>query len=139
MWIDTRTEFSDSQALTANAASTNVIDIGQNARNIGRGNPLYLVVQTETVADAGNGNETYSVTLQTDDSDSFASATDLMSFDIPRGSVAGTRFVALLPQGNERYLRLNYALGGTSPSVTLNAFISSQEPPNWEAHPDAVN
>lgn len=139
MWIDTRTEFSDSQALTATAVSTNVVDTGQNARNIGRGNPLYLVVQTETEADAGNGNETYAVALQTDDNEAFSSATELMSFDIPRGSVAGTRFVALLPQDNERFLRLNYTLGGTSPSVTINAFISNQEPPNWQAHPDAVN
>ena len=51
MWIDTRTEFSDSQELTVTTASTNVVDTGQNARNIGRGNPLYLVVQTEDDAD----------------------------------------------------------------------------------------
>ena len=139
MWIDTRTEFSDSQALTVSTPSTHVVDLGQNARNIGRGSPLYLVVQTETAADDGNGNETYAVALQTDDDNGFAGATDLMSYDIPRGSVAGTRFVALLPQNNDRFLRLAYTLGGTSPSVTVNAFISSQEPPNWEPHPDAVN
>mgnify|MGYP000152976125 CR=1 FL=1 len=139
MWIDTRTEFSDSQELTVTTASTNVVDTGQNARNIGRGNPLYLVVQTEDDADNADGNEQYVVTLQSAAAEDFSGAKDLVSFEIPNTATAGTRFVTLLPQDNDRFLRLNYTLGGTSPSVTVNAFISNQEPPNWQAHPDAVN
>ena len=41
------------------------------------------------------------------------------------GSAAGDKFVLAVPadQSGERYLRLSYTLGGTTPSVTVTAFL----------------
>lgn len=139
MIIDTRMEFSAAQALTATAASTNVLDVRQNHRHIGRGRDLYLVVQVKVAADGTTGDEIYNVALQTDSVENFASPTTLVSFPIPAGAVAGTRFVHRIPDTNERYLRLNYTLGGTTPSVTVDAFITDQEVASFEALPDAEN
>ena len=43
MLIDSRLEFSDAQAVTTTADSTNVIDL-EVERQIGKGQPLFLVV-----------------------------------------------------------------------------------------------
>lgn len=42
------------------------------------------------------------------------------------------------PHTNERYVRAKYTLGGTDPTFTIDAFLTSQEPPNWQALPDAI-
>ena len=43
-----------------------------------------------------------------------------------------------MPFENERYLRLNNTLGGTSPGVTINAFLTDQDPSSWQAYPDGI-
>jgi len=137
MWIDSRLELSSSQALTATAASTNVIDLGQD-RDIAVGTPMWVVINIEVAADYTSANETYVAALQTDDNSGFSSATDIASVTIPGGSAAGTFFVIGVPYANERYLRLNYTLGGTTPTVTLSANLTNQLPPKYQAYPDAI-
>ena len=124
MILDAHNQLSDSQALTATAASTNIIDFGSD-RNIGIGEQLALLVNVEVAADFTTGDETYSVAIQADDNASFSSATTVASFSIIGGTAAGTKFVQLIPadQTTERFLRLNYTLAGTSPSVTVSAHI----------------
>jgi hypothetical protein len=122
MFIDSLLLFSDAQALTATAASTNVIDLSQD-RDIGVGEPMSVVLVLDVGADATTGDETYSVAIQTDDADTFGSASTLGTFTITRGTAAGTLFEFPLPDTNERYLRLNYTLGGTTPTVTVTAFL----------------
>lgn len=136
MIFDSRLEFSDAQALSGAGASpsTNVIDISQ-VRNIGKGRTMYVVVAVE-VAVAGT-SPTIDVTLETDDNDAFASAAVVANVgpqitDV--NGVAGAKFVQAIPySGYERYLRLNYTLGGTTPTGTVNAFLTDQEPESWEA------
>ncbi len=137
MYIDSLLEFSDAQALTATGASTNVVDLGSD-RDIGVGCPLWVVITLGAAADGTTGDETYTVALQTDDNSSFSSATDIASVSIPRGSAAGSQFVIGVPYANERYLRLNYTLGGTTPSVTVSAHLTGQLPRKWQAYPDAI-
>lgn len=123
MMIDSQQLFSNEQVLTASTASTNVIDLGVS-RDIGRGEPMAIVVVANVSADAASGNETYQVNVQTDDNEAFSSATTLTQNPIDRDDlIAGSRHVIPLGFKNERYLRLNYALGGTTPSVTLTAFL----------------
>ena len=43
-----------------------------------------------------------------------------------------------MPWQNERYLRLNYTLGGTTPTATVDAFLTNQDPASWLAYPDAI-
>lgn len=127
MYIDALHLFSDSQALTATAASTNVVDLGGD-NNVGIGEPMAVVIAVEVAADDTTGDETYSVALQTDDNSSFSSATELGTATIVRGTAAGVKFVVGVPADEraERYLRLNYTLGGTTPTVTVSAFLIPQ-------------
>lgn len=127
---DALLQFSDAQALTATAASTNTIDLFPNANgqntNIAEGEPMCVMIAPSVSADATTGDETYAVAIQTDDNTGFGSPTTLATVSIPAAALkAGATPVFIgLPSGlYERYLRLNYTLGGTTPSVTLDAFL----------------
>lgn len=138
MYIDSLLEFSRAQALAASAASTNIIDLGSD-RDIGPGRPLWVIVQAAVAADHTTGDETYQLDLQTDDNAAFGSPTTIATLAPAAANIpAGARFVIGMPFTNERYLRLNYTLGGTTPSVTLNAWLTDQEPAAWQAYPDGI-
>lgn len=125
MYIDSQLLFSDAQAVTADAASTNLVDLGV-ARNLFDGEPLAVVVQVDVAADVANADETYEFEIQTDDNASFSSATDLLAHVIAGASLtAGSVHVLPVPVGAsvERYLRLRYDVGGTTPSITVTAFL----------------
>lgn len=135
MIIDSSLEFSDAQVLTATAVSTDSIDLGPSSKAFSAGDPLYLVVNTK-VAPVGTG--TYTVAIQTDDNSSFSSPTTIGTFIIPATAKAGDNLVTMLPFANERYVRLSYTLGGTSPAITVNALLSPHQPSTWRALPDAI-
>ena len=127
MLIDGEEQYSDAQALTATEVSTNVIDHGVDGDiGLGVGEPVDVVIQTDVLADDTDGDETYTVTLQTDDDSAFGSPTQIGgTLTIARGTLAGVRFFIPLPPLKEfkRHSRLNYTLGGTSPSITLTAML----------------
>lgn len=125
MITDAQLMFSEAQALTATAVSTNVIDLRKDV-DIGLTRELYVAVVVGVAADFTSANETYTVQLQTDDNVGFASAANIgevFAFDTAAKRAAG--YVALLkvPTENEQYLRLNYTLGGTTPSITVSAYL----------------
>lgn len=124
MFVDSLLLLSDAQALTATAASTNVVDFSLD-RNVGVGEPMCVVISLDVAADDADGNETYVAALQADDNDSFSSAVEIGSATITRGDVAGSKYVIVIPPDgrDEQYLRLNFTLGGTTPSVTVTAFV----------------
>lgn len=123
MILDAQQQFSDAQALTATADSTNYIDFGVD-RDMGKGEPLAVVITVDTAADSTTGDETYAFAIETDDNTSFSSATTLVSRTIAAASLtAGSRHVIPLGYTNERYAQLVYTLGGTTPSVTVTAFL----------------
>ncbi len=133
MYIDSLLEFSRAQALAATGASQNVIDLGSD-RDIGPGRPLWTVIAFKADAVAAG---TYQIDLQTDDNVGFASPTVIASVS-PSTPKAGQRVVIGMPFANERYLRLNYTLGGTGPSMTVDAFLTDQDPSSWQAYPDGI-
>lgn len=137
MWIDKRLEFSDAQAVTADAASTNVVDLSQD-RDIGIGTTLWVAICVDVATDGTTGDETYEVELQTDDNSGFSSATEIGVVAIPRGTAAGAIFTIGFPFQNERYLRLNYDVGGTTPTGTFSAWLTKEKPTAWRAFPDAI-
>jgi len=137
MLIDSRLRFSNAQAITATADSTSHLDMG-TANNIGKGEPMFLVVLLTVAPDNANGNETYEYVLESDDNASFSSATDIVTIAGVAGSPAGHKHVVSVPYSNERYLQMRYTLGGTTPSVTITSFLTNQEPESWEAFPDAI-
>jgi hypothetical protein len=110
MFLDAHNLYSDEQAVTAAAASTNLIDHGQ-ARKMGTGKPLYIVLVVDVAMTDAGSDSTVAVTLETDDNESFTSATSVQTlFTIPATSAIGTRLVASVDPGilNEQYSRLYY-------------------------------
>lgn len=124
MILDAQLEFSSEQALTVTAASTNIVDLGAD-RNIGIGKEMAVLLVLDVASDNTTEDETYSVAVQADDNASFSSAGTVTTFTIAAGAAAGTKYAAILPKDTltERYIRLNYTLGGTTPSVTVSAYL----------------
>lgn len=137
MMIDARLLLSDAQAVTADAASTNVVDLS-TARQIGVGEDVYVVFHIGVAADATTGDETYTFRVDTDDNASFSSATTLESRTIAAATLtAGYAFSICIPTtGVERYLRAYYDVGGTTPSVTVTAHLNLEHEPSWRAYPN---
>ncbi|APC23008.1 hypothetical protein BME99_20795 [Pseudomonas protegens] len=116
MITDKLNTFSEAQDVTATAASTDVIDLGplthgNTRRDIGAGEPIYLVVAT-LVAAAAAGAATTNIQLQTSD-DNSAWVTLFDSGPLALANLnAGARPVQVaVPRGVRRYLRVNYVIG----------------------------
>lgn len=115
MYLDSQLEFSDAQAVTASAASENIIDLGSAQVNAGVGEELYLVVQVQTAMTDVGSDSTVAVTLEGDDNEAFASATTVQTIGtFAATSAAGTKLVARLqPEAiTERFLRIQYTVAG---------------------------
>lgn len=117
--------FSEAQAVTATAASTDVIDLGPidgTRRDIGVGYPLEFWTLVNTTATAA-GAATVNVQLQTSPDNSTWS-TISSSGDLALSAlVAGKRIVSQkVPAGVQKYLRVNYVIG-TGP-LTAGAFTA---------------
>jgi hypothetical protein len=140
MIIDKRLKVSAQQALTGTSlvASTDVIDLGSDL-DVGPGEPLWLVVAARTGL-AGTDTPTIKWSIQTDDADTFGSPTTLVE-QPALGAAAfatGKIFWTAVPQSNERYLRVAYTMTGTTPTATVDAFFTNQEPTSWVPLPDAI-
>lgn len=124
MILDKQLQFSDSQALTATAVATNVIDLGA-ARDIFSGEPMCVIMNVEVAADFTSANETYAFGIETDDNASLSSPTVLSSVTLA-ASVLTLKSVHIIPipvATMERYLGFRYTLGGTTPTVTVSAHL----------------
>ena len=137
MIFDKLLQFSANQALSATAASDNSVDLGAS-RPIGPGEPLWLVVVAKTGL-AGT-TPTMTVGVETDDNSSFSSAaTQIVSGSLTDTTFpTGTIFSMPWPMVNEQYARLKYTLGGTTPTATVDAFLTNQDPTTWQSFPDAI-
>ncbi|WP_058545815.1 Bbp16 family capsid cement protein [Pseudomonas fluorescens] len=127
MITDKLNTFSNGQAVTASAASTDVLDLGplthgNTRRDIGAGEPIYLVVAALTTATAG-GAATTNIQLQTsDDNSTWVTLFDSGSLALS-ALTAGARPVQVaVPRGVRRYLRVNYIIG-TGP-LTAGSFFA---------------
>src|SRR5688500_12059731 len=98
MMVDAQLQFSAAQAITVDAVSTNIIDLGA-VRQIGVGEALAIVICVIVATDATTNDETYSFEIQTDDNSSFSSATTLSDTDIGRALLTlGSVHVIALPR-----------------------------------------
>lgn len=140
MIMDRQLQFSDSQAVTATAISTDVVDLGDDVttRNIGGTNPLYLVLQTDVLATDSGSDATLAVTLESDSTANLATSatvhasTGTMAFGT--FSPAGTTFAVLpLPFGQyERFLGVRYTVGsGPLTAGAFSAFLT-RDPQFWQ-------
>ena len=133
MIIDYNLQVSDAQALTADAASTNVIDLGSD-RDIGPGEDMKIAVTLDV--DMGGSSPTMAIQVQTS-SDNSTFTTVQTSRTVAAGS-AGDSIIMGLPDTNDRYLRLYYDLGGTSPTATVTASIV-KDAQQWQSYANAAN
>lgn len=136
MYVDYETLMSDDQAITATAASTNLIDLGADV-DIGKGEPVNILVQ---VTEAFNNLTSLAIALQTDDNTGFSSATTLYTETLALAAlVVGARIrMQHMPADNERYLRMNYTVTGTAPTtgqVTAGVVGDIQD---WVSTADAL-
>lgn len=133
MMIDSFLQLSSNQALTGSAASEDTIDL-TNARDIGIGEPLALVLAVKVAA--GGTTPTLVAAVQVDSTSAFGSATTVATSrtyaqaDMAAGAILVTPlppFSSLQtddPQNAEfNHLRVNYTMTGTTPTVTLDAQI----------------
>ena len=125
MLIDKQLVVSDAQAITADAYSTNTIDLGSSnpERQIGDGEPMALVVCCD-VALAGT-SPTLVVNLVESANADLSSHAVILASKSYSALAAGDRIVIPLPPGSpvERYVGAYYDVGGTSPTVTLTSFV----------------
>lgn len=126
MILDKTLMFSELQAVTTTAPSTNVVDLGA-VRDIGQGEELWLTVRVGTAA-ASTASSTVTITLETDTTSAFGAAVTLAS----SGAIAKAALTANtevwkipVPEGVKRCLRLNYTVGTADLTAgTFDAFLS---------------
>jgi hypothetical protein len=139
MRLDAQNCYSDAQAVTADARSTNNIDHGAD-RNLGLGEPMSVFINVD-VAAAGGG--TLNIQLRTDDASSFGSPTVVAQTGALADTVlvAGTTIVLALPANTvmEQFSELYYDVT-TMTGITLSAWLlpSTFIPSGNVFYPDAI-
>jgi len=139
MILDSQGQFSDSQALTVTALSTNVIDLGSVDRNIGTGEPMAVVFNVEVAATVVNNDEDYQFDIETASDAGITTARKLLGRRIFESGTPdapaedadllaqGFIFAINLPPGGlaeaERYIGVRYTLAGSTPTVTVSAHL----------------
>jgi len=146
MILDERLEFADAAAIALNttnaiAPNTDVIDLGATPtlRDIGAGEPIYLVIQVDTVF-AGAGNVTFDLV-----SDSTSNLATSKTTHLTTGALAytvytaGKTFVYALPQEAtyERYLGLWETASGNLTGGKINAFLT-RDVARYTAYDDGI-
>lgn len=116
MILDKEALFSEQQAITGSAPSTNIVDI-LKAREIGTGRTIPLTVQ---VTEDFNNLTSLKVEVQTDDDSGFPSPKTMLEStallaELKKGFIFP---IGNIPRGTrERYLRLNYTVSGAAPTT----------------------
>ncbi len=115
MLFDAKLLMSSAQAITATAASTDIIDRG-DTKDVGRAGDIPLLIQ---VVEAFNTLTSLTIDLQTDDNSGFSTPRSLFQVVVPLADLKlGYQIpVITLPQKTERYLRVNYTVTGTNPTL----------------------
>lgn len=123
MIIDKLLQVSDAQAVTASAASTDVIDFGQANPDVGM-DGLSMMAITTRVAAAAAGAATVTFSVQ-DSADNSTWADVAVTAAIPKATlVAGYQHVIPMPTKLRRYCRVYYTVAtGPLTAGTFSAQI----------------
>jgi hypothetical protein len=145
MILDKRNEFCDAVALNTGAAGTYLlgdqIDLGV-ARDMGNGEPMYLVITVDTLPTSAASTATAQFTLASDDSASISTSTSTVhlltkAFAISE-MAAGTMLAAIaLPMEGvayERYLGILQTTGTQAfTGGKINAFLT-HDVAKWKSY-----
>ena len=127
MLMDLQNQFSQQQALTTTAVSTNSIDLGV-AENIGGGENLFLVMVITTTF--VGGGVTMTPSLQTAIDTAFTSPITVRTYDVFAAlTPAQTKRVYRIDPYNDvglfvRYIRLNYTISATLTGGAITSFLA---------------
>jgi len=145
MWVDKQLEFSDSQAVTATAISTNVADLNpafnyNTSVDIGTGEDVYLVVQCDASA-AAAGAATVVLTLESSAAAGLTSSNvhlTSVTWQIADMTAGKTLWAVKLPSGVNipylRYLGVRYTVStGPLTAGAFSAFIT-KDVAAWRAY-----
>ena len=158
MIMDERTEFADAASVAAAAGTAligDVIDLGATARDMGSGQPLYLVITTDTEIITGGSAGTIKFQLASDAQAAIATdgsasvhidtgtfVTDDSAANSAQLNAGGVIFCGPLPlQGRvyERYLGILAVIATTTVTAgTINAFLTL-DPSKWVATAEGAN
>lgn len=140
MIYDNTLIFSDAQAITADAASSNIVDLGATGTPVGNANPLrrdigigYKVPIYAYVPETFNNLTSLKISVQVATDEAFTSPKEVASRTyLAAELLAGTKlgFPDVVPEGaDERFLRLYYDVEGVAPTtgtVTAGVVASRQ-------------
>jgi len=122
MILDSKLEFSNAQAVTATAASTNAIDIGLAAPNIGDGTPkrVEVIVNTNFAT-----CDSLKATLEESADDStYTTLLDGVAVAVASLKKGKKLLSVPLPTQHKRYLRINYTIAGSNATAgKVDAFV----------------
>lgn len=155
MILDKRTEFADAVALNTGAAGTYLIgsqiDLSE-ARDVGNGDELYLVVTVATGIEVAASTGTVAFKLASDSTAAIDTSTSTVHYTSPEFATSTTSdtttlaagtvlFAVPLPiEGNayERFLGILQVTGTTAISAgAINAFLTA-DVQKWKAYADAI-
>lgn len=151
---DAQLLFSDAQAVTADAVGTNVIDLSQD-RSIGTGEPMGVVFCVDVAADQTTGDEDYTFEVEYASNAAQSTGRQLIGRRVFESGtptapaqdadllVAGFKFVIPIPptvlSESERFLGIRYDVTGTTPTITVTAFLQPLSMIDTNSHyPDAL-
>lgn len=155
MILDERNEFADAVSVAAGAGTAligDVIDLGGTSQDVGNGQPLYLVIQTDTEIITGGSAGTIKFQLASDASASIATdgsasvhfdtgtfVTDDAAANSAALNAGGVIAAVALPNGTyERYLGILATIGTTTVTAgKINAFLTT-DVAKWVATPDGI-
>lgn len=146
MILDDRLEFCDATSAVLNIGNAiigDVVDLGATPtlRDIGAGEPLYLVLQVDTTFVGATSTTTFDLV-----SDSVAALTTSKTTHLSTGAipvatlVAGYTMIFPLPMGvtYERYLGLWETVATANVTAgKINAFLT-HDPAKWAAYDNAI-
>jgi len=138
MILDAQAQFSDSQAVTASAVGTNVIDLSQD-RSMGVGEPMAVVFTVEVAADQTTGDEDYTFDVEYSGNAAQSSGRELIGRRVFESGtptapaqdadllIAGFQFSIPIPptdlSESDQFLGIRYVTAGTSPTITMSAHL----------------
>jgi hypothetical protein len=149
MILDELNEFADATSVIATATTEtilgDVIDLGATPtlRDLGAGEPLYLVIQIDTSVAASGGAANVTFKLKSDSTANLATSatTHWTSGAIAKATlVAGYALVIALPLGvtYERYLGVTFTADTNDTTAgKANAFLT-RDVAQYTAYPDAL-
>lgn len=147
MLMDSENEFSDSQAVTTDAISEDVLDLGDDntQSDIGMGaQQVYLVVQCDVTADSAGDGATLIVSLESDSTENLATSATVhwtsKTFTQAECVAGATLAVIPVPPGDyERYLGVRYNNGTEAFTAgKFSAFLTT-DIQRWKSYADAVD